>query len=82
SGVLCNGIDIASQPWGVQTAAQAATTTFTITFAPQIYCARVQIAKWVNSKGSVSTTVVSRGYNDGCDPGPADRIERASQSNY
>ena len=82
SNVICNGIDIAAEPWTIVTAPTAATTTFTLTFAPQPYCVRVWTEKWKNTLGSVSTRVTARGYNNGCDTGAPNRIERALVSSY
>lgn len=80
SGVVCNGVDIASN-WQVAPTASAATTTFTVTFLPQPYCVSVTVAK----SGSPSiTTIVAHGYNTSCPPAtPATvRLERALQVDY
>ena len=80
SGVICNLQDIAAGPpaWNTVSASDAATTTFTITFAPQPYCAIVTVAKWGNPS---NTSVTARGYNT-CLSGDPSRIERALQANY
>lgn len=81
SGVLCNGIDIASAPWTVTSVLTAATTTFTITFLPQPYCASVTVAK---SGIPTQTTITSKGYNAACPPAAtgASRLERVLQVTY
>jgi len=56
----------------------AATTTFTLTMAPQPYCATVIVAKYGNP---TRTTVASHGYNT-CNANDPRRIERALQANY
>ncbi|MEK7109477.1 MAG: hypothetical protein AAB919_03545 [Patescibacteria group bacterium] len=78
AGLTCNGQDIVATPWTVQQAAQSATTTITVTFAPQPYCAVVTIAK---SGTPTQTTVVSHGYNT-CAAGGVVRLERALQVSY
>lgn len=78
SGLLCNGQDIVAAPWTVQQTASAATTTITVTFSPQTYCAIVTIAK----SGTPShTAITSHGYNT-CAQGGVTRVERALQVNY
>lgn len=80
SGVLCNAQDITSV-WTTATPVAptptAATTTFTITLSPQIYCAIVTVAKSGNPS---QTTIISHGYNT-CAPGPL-QLERVLQVNY
>lgn len=83
SGLNCAGIDISGasnrtvvKPLG----AGAATTTFTITFSPQPYCATVEVAK---SGTPTKTTIISRGYNTcTASAGSAARLERALQVSY
>lgn len=83
SGVSCSGQDIAAAAvtagtWPVGSDAAAATTTFTLTFSPQPYCATVTVAKY----GSPSKTrIISRGYNT-CLAGSPTRLERALEVNY
>lgn len=77
SGVICGGQDIASS-WTPNQASNAATTTFTISFATQAYCAIVTVAKFGLP---TQTTVTSRGYNTCVSGGPT-RVERAFQVNY
>lgn len=81
SGVLCSGQDIAAA-WVAagypQTNASAATTTFTLTFSPQPYCATVTVTKWGTP---LRTTVTSKGYNT-CEAGPTTRLERVLQVTY
>ena len=81
SGVTCNGIDIAAVPWAVDAVANAATTTFTVTFAPQPYCVLVTVAK--NGTPSV-TRIVAHGYNTACPPAPppTTRLERSLEVDY
>lgn len=92
SGVLCNTQDVAANgtppsPYGPpptnwtawdtsQKTASAATTTFTVTFSSQSYCATVTVAK-----NGTHTTVVSHGYNT-CVSGGITRVERALQVSY
>jgi len=81
SDVLCNGIDVASAPWAVTPVLTAATTTFTVTFLPQPYCASVTVAK---SGIPTQTTITSKGYNAACPPAAAgtSRLERVLQVTY
>ncbi len=53
-----------------------ATSTFTMTFTPDLHCAKVTVAKL----GS-ATKIESRGYNT-CDTTSNRRLERAVQVNY
>jgi hypothetical protein len=81
SGVVCSGQDIASA-WVTagfpQANATAATTTFTLTFSPQPYCASVTVVK----RGTpLLTTITSKGYNT-CVSGPNTRLERVLQVTY
>lgn len=78
SGVLCSGQDVAAAPWGLATTLNSATTTFTVSFAPQPYCATVTIAK---SGSPIQTTVVSHGFNT-CVSGSITRLERVLQVTY
>ncbi len=66
--------------WCISSLASAATTTFSLTFSPQQYCAVVQVAKYTNSSGVLFTTVISRGYNT-CTAGST-RVERTLQVSY
>ena len=81
SDVLCNGIDVAAAPWTVASVLTAATTTFSITFLPQPYCASVTVAK---SGIPTQTTITSKGYNASCPPAAAgaSRLERVLQVTY
>ena len=78
SGILCNSVDVA--PTVVSTLT-AATTTFTVTFLPQPYCASVTVAK---SGIPTQTTITSKGYNAACPPAAVGttRLERALQVSY
>ncbi len=58
----------------------AATTTFTITFPTNSYCAIVSVAKSYNGLQPL-TRIESRGYNN-CDPANARRVERAILVDY
>lgn len=80
SGISCAGVDIAAAPWTVDKTASAATTTFTVQFSPQSYCATVTVAKY-GTAAQPRTTVTSHGYNT-CISGAAVRLERALQVNY
>lgn len=83
SGITCNGEDVSARPWSVVADANRATTTFAFSFAPQPYCAVVTVNKW----GS-TTTVESRGYNEGtisgagCTSSSNRRVERAIRVRY
>lgn len=93
SGVLCGGQDITDQgpaaidlgrysgcatdSWCVTRTATAATTTFTVNFPPQAYCATVVVAKSGNPS---ITRVTSNGYNT-CAAGGV-RVERSLQATY
>ncbi len=81
SGVVCNGIDVRAAPWTVTSVLTAATTTFTVTFLPQPYCASITVAK---SGIPTKTTITSKGYNDACPPAAAgtSRLERVLQVTY
>ncbi len=50
--------------------------TFSITFAPQSYCATVTV-----EKNGGATRVISRGYNT-CDTSSPRRVERSIEANY
>ncbi len=79
--VFCNSIDIAGGPpaaWTVDSTLTSAETTFSITFAPQPYCATVTVAK---SGDPVKTVITSRGYNT-CTSGAATRLERVLKVTY
>jgi len=66
--------------WCVSKGSNAATTTFSMTFYPQQYCAVVQVTKFTNGSGVLFTTVNSRGYNT-CVNGSL-RVERTLQVTY
>ncbi len=66
----------ANAPWCVVRSALTATTTFTVYFTPQPYCATVEVAK---SNGL--TVIVSHGYNT-CVNGPGLRLERVLKVTY
>lgn len=63
--------------WSKTSTASAATTTFYVTFAPQPYCVKVEVAKNGNP---AATTIISHGYNT-CTGGTL-QLERALQVNY
>ncbi|TSC69171.1 MAG: hypothetical protein G01um101456_315 [Parcubacteria group bacterium Gr01-1014_56] len=67
-----------SSAWCITSNSNAATTTFTIFFTPQTYCATVVVAKSGNPS---QTSVVSHGFNDCTTTGPV-RLERALQVRY
>lgn len=75
ASITCNNQTIAPTVLATLT---AATTTFTLTMAPQPYCATVTVAKWGSP---VRTTITSHGYNT-CNASDPRRIERALQANY
>lgn len=93
-GIVCNAQDIvgAGTPpspyvppptgWSAwdtsQRTATAATTTFTVSFAPQPYCVTVTVSK---SGTPVQTVVTAHGYNT-CAPGGVTQLERALQVSY
>lgn len=77
SGVVCNEQDIATA-WSVEDSISNATTTFTINFSPQPYCATVEVGK----SGTPSiTTIISHGFNR-CQGGVDVRLERVLQVTY
>lgn len=79
SGVSCNNLDITApaENWNIAATASAATTTFSLTFSPQPYCATVTVAK----TGTPSQTVITaHGYNT-CNGGVL-QLERALQVSY
>ena len=57
-----------------------ATTTFTLTFLPQTYCAVLTVVKGYVG-GIQNTKIESRGYNT-CDATSPRRVERAIRINY
>ena len=83
SNVLCNGQDISTSWDTSQKSASAATTTFSLLFAPQPYCVAVTVSKYA-AGGSISTTITARGYNTSCPPAVTAtlRLERALQVSY
>lgn len=64
--------------WCTTSNANAATTTFSLTFLPQPYCVTVVVAKWGNPS---QTTITARGFNN-CSAGSSVRLERALQVSY
>lgn len=78
SGIVCNGQDIAASWDTAQRTANAATTTFTITFPPRAYCATVEVSK---SGTPSKTVIISHGFNT-CATGALQRVERALQVTY
>lgn len=93
SGVVCSGQDLAAAGtapspyqapptgwtvWNVASTLNSATTTFTLTFNAQPYCAVVTVAK---SGSPINTTITSRGYNT-CAVGGLTRLERVLQVTY
>ncbi len=84
SALNCIGADItntsAPTSWSItqNVGTQSATTTFTVSFSPQPYCATVTVAKVGNP---AQTTIVSHGYNT-CAAGGVTRLERALQVSY
>lgn len=78
SGVICNGQDVTVTPWVITSDFFKATTTITLTFPPQPYCAVVTIAK----TGTPARTVVTaHGYNT-CVQGSTQQLERTLQVSY
>ena len=57
-----------------------ATSTFTVTFNPEPYCAIVSVNKKYQG-GNLQTSIESRGYNS-CDVSNARRVERAVRIEY
>lgn len=78
SSVVCNNQTISTTP--SDSSSTAATTTFSLSFSPQPYCATVTVAKYSIS-GTPFTTVVSQGFNT-CVAGAPLRLERALQVSY
>lgn len=56
------------------------TSTFTVTFAPDPYCAVVTVVKYFNGN-TPATRIESRGYNS-CDNTAFQRVERAIRIDY
>jgi hypothetical protein len=96
SGIVCGSYDVAAngtppasfgpQPtgwttWTVDAIANAATTTFTLTFPSYAYCAKVEVGKVLNSSGTISTNIFSHGYNT-CVPNTPGQLEREFKVNY
>jgi hypothetical protein len=96
SGVVCGAYDIAAAgtpptpfqaqptgwtPWVTTKAATAATTTFTLTFPPYSYCARVEVAKATKSDGTIATTIYSHGFNI-CAKNAQSQLERELKVSY
>ncbi len=88
SGIDCNSIHIAANAvaagtWPLSSNANAATTTFQVTFLPQPYCVLVSVAKVGNPS---ATTIVAHGYNTSCPVAgvkpPTTRLERTLQVDY
>lgn len=95
SGIVCGSYDMAAAgtpptpfapqptgwtPWSVVSSANAATTTFTLTFPGYSYCAVVEVAKVKLVSGVVQTSVLSHGYNT-CVSG-ATQLERELKVTY
>jgi hypothetical protein len=96
SGIVCGTFDVAAHgtppatyvaqdatwtQWAVTSNANAATTTFTLTFPNYSYCEKVEVAKYANGSGSVSTTILSHGYNT-CITGSKIQLERELKVSY
>lgn len=86
SGIICNDVDVtvaarAAGTWPSATGLTSATTTFSVTFLPQLYCASVTIAK---SGIPTKTVITSKGYNTACPPTAvgSTRLERVLQVSY
>jgi hypothetical protein len=93
SGIWCNNQDVAAdgtppspfgippsgwKAWGVNEAASAATTTFTVSFLPsETYCVTVTVAKVGNPP---ATTIDANGFNT-CQGGDL-QLERTLQVSY
>lgn len=70
--------------WCIISDTDAATTTFSIYFSPQPYCATVVVAKWrdvTQPTQPSQTKIISHGFNT-CTPNSTVRLERALQVNY
>ncbi|MBY0294369.1 hypothetical protein K2Q08_03510, partial [Patescibacteria group bacterium] len=97
SGVTCGSYDITSVgtppvpfvpaptgwgPWTSVSSANAATTTFTLTFPGYSYCALVEVAKVRDiSTGVINTNIYSHGFNT-CVTNAQSRIERELKASY
>lgn len=79
TGAPCNGQNI-NTGWTVLSAANAATTTFTLTL-PNNRCAIVVVAKSQDSAGVNHTSITSHGYNT-CSIGDPNRLERVFRVTY
>ncbi|MBY0473085.1 hypothetical protein K2Q00_02245 [Patescibacteria group bacterium] len=95
SGIVCGSYDMAAAgtppvpfatqptgwtPWSVVSTANAATTTFTLTFPGYSYCAVVEVGKTTDVSGTVQTIAYSHGFNT-CVPG-ATQLERELKITY
>ena len=90
SGVSCESQDIAAaavaaHTWPNSSTATAATTTFSVQFAGQPYCALVTVAKFVDTITAPGNTIprtviVSDGFNT-CGTSQA-RVERELKASY
>lgn len=95
SGITCGSYDMAAKgtppvpfaaeptgwtPWNIVATANAATTTFTLTFPGYPYCAVVQVGKVTSASGAVQTTIYSHGFNT-CAGGTA-QLEREFKVSY
>ncbi len=73
STISCGGLSIG----GVGGKPYGEASTFTLTFAPEPYCAVVSVVK----ESADRTRIESRGYNS-CDAGNPRRVERAIKVRY
>lgn len=96
SGVSCGTYDVASHGtapapyqnnvstwdvWSVTSASNAATTTFTLTFPNYNYCALVEVGKYTDGAGVVTTRILSHGYNT-CYANAQNQLERELKVSY
>lgn len=68
-------------PWNIVSTNTEATTTFMLSFPPYPYCARVEVAKYTRSDGTIGTTIYSHGYNT-CTTNAPNQLERLLKVTY
>lgn len=83
ANLFCESQDITATrvyPPPTNPSANAATTTFSIQFTGQPYCALVSVSKFIDQAGVPRTVILSYGYNT-CASSQA-RVERELQASY
>jgi len=83
ANVLCESQDITttrSYPAPSNPSVAAATTTFSLQFQGQPYCAKVSVSKYIDTANVPRTVILSYGYNT-CGNSQA-KVERELQASY